>query len=184
MFVGRTLFMHYYNRVYITIITSTFRCIIDPVIIFCLISHENLWSWHWHWTITFDLSTKTSFYIFVDLLYKDFLVALQVQGCKVWQWIFSLFYSFFVFSCMIAHRSGTEMIICAQFSRIPTKVTTTISTIFVENGTEEETTRVDSKHPAQAEVAKMELLLMTESWSSGRKCQVSWYLSLTPFIWH
>ena len=64
---------------------------------------------------------------------------------------------------MIAHRSGTEMIICAQFSRILTKVTTTISTIFAENGTEEEATRVDLKHPAQTEGAKTELPPMTES---------------------
>ena len=63
---------------------------------------------------------------------------------------------------MIAHRSGTEMIICAQFLRILTKVTTTISTIFAENGTEEET-RVDSKHPAQTQGAKTELPPMTES---------------------
>ena len=63
---------------------------------------------------------------------------------------------------MIAHRSGTEMIICAQFSRILTKVTTTISTIFAENGSEEETTRVGSKHPAQTEGAKTELPPMTE----------------------
>ena len=55
------------------------------------------------------------------------------------------------------------MLICAQFLRIPTKVTTTISTTSAKSGTEEEQTGLASKQPNQIEVAKMGLRQMTES---------------------
>ena len=63
---------------------------------------------------------------------------------------------------MIAQPSGTEMLICAQFLRILTKVTTTISTTSAKSGTEEEQTGLASKQPNQIEVAKMALRQMTE----------------------
>ena len=56
------------------------------------------------------------------------------------------------------------MITCAQFLRILTRVTTTISTTSVEHGTEEEPTGQASKHPSiQIEEEKMEPPLMMES---------------------
>ena len=64
---------------------------------------------------------------------------------------------------MIAHPSGTEMIICAQYLRILTKVTTLISTIFAKNGTKEEKAGVAPTHPAHIEAAKTGLPLMMES---------------------
>ena len=63
---------------------------------------------------------------------------------------------------MIAQPSGTEMLICAQFLRILTKVTTTISTTSAKSGTEEEQTGLASKQQIQIEVAKMALRQMTE----------------------
>ena len=63
---------------------------------------------------------------------------------------------------MTAQPSGTEMLICAQFLRILTKVTTTISTTSAKSGTEEEQTGLASKQPNQIEVAKMALRQMTE----------------------
>ena len=64
---------------------------------------------------------------------------------------------------MIAHPSGTEMIICAQSLRILTKVITLISTIFAKNGTKEEKAGVAPTHPAQMEAAKTGLPPMMES---------------------
>ena len=61
---------------------------------------------------------------------------------------------------MIVHHSGTGMIISAQCLKIHTKVTTIISTIFADNGIEEETLGVISKHTM---VVKMALPLTMES---------------------
>ena len=38
---------------------------------FCIIVDKDLWSWHWHWTITLKLSTRTSFFICIDLCNND-----------------------------------------------------------------------------------------------------------------
>ena len=45
--------------------------LLDPVTIFCIIVDKDLWSWHWHLTITLILSTRTSFFICIDLWNND-----------------------------------------------------------------------------------------------------------------